>query len=310
MIYFPYFRGRQFDLQALKAVAEQDCLPANIIPIIEPVRDIKALPATVAAFIDRGHPLVVIANPTVSDYQLTQQKLHDWRPQAASPALIVGHVLTPTTTPEELAAAPGHQTLLIARNYDELAAAQSAGWLTATSPTHLLVPPEARIRRLLTRPSVSLFDHAWFPDREQTYANLVDGFFSDDWILADLRGYQGFSDYTIGGGHYSEHGYPSRAVTLHLTYFVGDQLRIHRFVSDDRTDFKHPKEKFFQAVAKLAAWLPEQTAATQTPAAQQLAAYHTTHHFPGLGVVKRLSLEHHLQVMATYLRQAYPVSSK
>lgn len=305
MIYFPYFRGRQYDLLALKNIAQQHVLPPNIIPIIEPVRDIRALPQTVAAFVEHDQLLVVIANPTVSDYALTQQKLYDWRPYATNPHLIVGHVLTPTTIPEHLTAAPGHRTLLVARQYDELVAADQAGWLMA--PTYLLVPPEARIRQLLDRPSVSLFDHAWVPEHDRSYADIVDGFFSDDWAMAALDGYQGVSDYTIGGAHYSEHGYPARAVTLHLTYFAGDQLRIHRFVSDDRTDFRHPKEKFFQAVSKLAQWLPKQAVAVQTPAAQTLAAYHEQHHFPGLGVVKRLSLEHHLQIMAAYFKAHYPV---
>ncbi|KRO03906.1 hypothetical protein IV54_GL001886 [Levilactobacillus paucivorans] len=300
MIYFPYFRGRQYDLLALKNIAQQHALPPNIIPIIEPVRDIRALPQTVAAFVEHDQPLVVIANPTVSDYALTQQKLYDWRSYADNPNLIVGHILTPTIIPEDLQATPDHQTLLVARQYDELLAASHAGWLDA--PTHLLVPPEARIRRLLTRPSGSLFDHAWLPEHDRSYADITDGFFSEDWQQARLDGYTSISDYTIGGAHYSEHGYPARAVTLHLTYFAGDQLRIHRFVSDDREDFRHPKEKFFQAVAKLAAWLPAQPAAVQTPAALALADYHVTQHFPGLGVVKRLSLEHHLQTMATYFK--------
>ncbi len=146
------------------------------------------------------------------------------------------------------------------------------------------------------------------PEHDRSYADIEDGFFSNDWELATLNHYQGFSDYTIGGSHYSEHGYPARAVTLHLTYFAGEQLRIHRFVSDDRSDFKHPKEKFFQAVKKLAEWLPQQPANVQTPAAQELAAYHTQHHFPGLGVVKRLSLEHHLQTMAAYFKAHYPLN--
>jgi len=305
MIYFPYFRGRQFDLQALKAIAQQRLLPPNIIPIIEPVRDIKTLPQTVAAFVEHDQPLVVIANPTVSDYALTQEKLHDWQPWRDNPQLIVGHILTPTTTPDDLQPSTGHRTLLVARHVDELVAAQAAGWLNL--PSYLLAPPEARVRQLLTRPSVSLFDHVWVPDHEQTYANLTDGFFSDDWALPNLFNYQGFSDYTIAGAHYSEHGYPARAVTLHLTYFQGDRLRIHRFVSDDYADYQHPKEKFFQAVAKLAVWLPQQPLATQTPAAKQLAAFHDQHHFPGLGVVKRLSLEHHLQLMASYFRENFPV---
>ncbi|WP_203641046.1 sce7725 family protein [Levilactobacillus andaensis] len=304
MIYFPYFRGRQYDLLALKNIAQQHVLPRNIIPIIEPVRDIRALPQTVAAFVEHDQPLVVIANPTVSDYALTQQKLYDWRPYAENPNLIVGHILTPTTIPSDLHATPTQQTLLVARQYDELVAAKHAGWLA--DPTYLLVPPEARIRQLLTRPTGSLFDHAWIPEHDRSYADIEDGFFSEDWQAATWDGYTSVSDYTIGGAHYSEHGYPSRAVTLHLTYFAGDQLRIHRFVSDDRDDYRHPKEKFFQAVAKLAAWLPAQPAAVQTPAALALADYHVTQHFPGLGVVKRLSLEHHLQTMAGYFKEHYP----
>jgi len=303
--YFPYFRGRQYDLQALKAVAQQHLLPANIIPIIEPVRDIAALPKTIAAFVAHDQPLVVIANSTVSDYALTQQKLHDWSAWQDNPALINGHVLTPTLVEADVTPQPEHQTLLVARQYDDLVAAKQAGLLNA--PTHLLVPPEARIRRLLDRPTIQLFDHAWLPEHPRTYADLPDGLFSDDWATDLLTPYVGYSDYGIGGGHYSEHGYPARAVTIHLTYFKGSQLRIHRFVSDDHTDFKHPKEKFFQAVAKLADWLPKQAASVQT-AAQQLADYHTTQHFPGLGVVKRLSIMHHLQVMAAYFKQNYPHS--
>lgn len=304
MIYFPYFRGRQYDLQALKTIAQQRILPANIIPIIEPVRDIRGLPQTVAAFVEHAQPVVVIANPTVSDYALTQQKLYDWRPFQDNPALIVGHNLTPTLIPDELMAPKGHQTLLVARQYDELKAAQQAGWLT--DPDYLLVPPEARIRQLLQRPTIRLFDHAWFPEHDRSYADITDGFFSDDWALT-THDYSGYSDYTISGGHYSEHGYPAKAVTLHLTYFRGDQLRIHRFVSTDRADYKHPKEKFFQAVAQLAEWLPQQPLSTQTPAAKQLASYHDQQHFPGLGVVKRLSLEHHLQVMAAYFKENFPI---
>lgn len=306
MIYFPYFRGRQFDLLALKNVAQQAILPTNIIPIIEPVRDIKALPQTIAAFLTHHHPIVVIANPTVSDYGLSSQKLYDWQGYREDKNLIVGHILTPTTVARDITATSAQQTLLLAQHADDLLAAHQAGWLH--HPTYVLAPPEARLRQTIERPLVSLFDHTWVPEPDRSYVDLTDGFFSDDWRDATVYGYQGFSDYTIGGRHYSEHGYPARAVTLHLTYVQGPQLRIHRFVSTDREDFKHPKEKFFQAVALLATWLPQQAPINQTPAARQLASYHVTGHFPGLGVVKRLSLEHHLQVTARLFSQLLPAT--
>lgn len=37
-MYFPFLRGRQFELIALRELLENDLLGNNIIPIIEPVK--------------------------------------------------------------------------------------------------------------------------------------------------------------------------------------------------------------------------------------------------------------------------------
>ena len=37
-MYFPYLRGRQFELIALRELIENDCINSSIIPIIEPVK--------------------------------------------------------------------------------------------------------------------------------------------------------------------------------------------------------------------------------------------------------------------------------
>ncbi len=36
-MYFPYVRGRQYELLALRELASQNLLSAKIVPIIEPV---------------------------------------------------------------------------------------------------------------------------------------------------------------------------------------------------------------------------------------------------------------------------------
>ena len=36
-MYFPYLRGRQFELIALRELVEKDVLSSKIIPVIEPV---------------------------------------------------------------------------------------------------------------------------------------------------------------------------------------------------------------------------------------------------------------------------------
>jgi hypothetical protein len=37
-MYYPYFRGKQFDLIALRTLLEENCLSKRIQPIIEPVK--------------------------------------------------------------------------------------------------------------------------------------------------------------------------------------------------------------------------------------------------------------------------------
>lgn len=38
-MYYPYLRGKQFDLLALKEMIQQNLLSKKVVPIIEPVRD-------------------------------------------------------------------------------------------------------------------------------------------------------------------------------------------------------------------------------------------------------------------------------
>ena len=40
-MYFPYLRGRQFELIALRELVEKDVLSGRIMPIIEPVKLLK-----------------------------------------------------------------------------------------------------------------------------------------------------------------------------------------------------------------------------------------------------------------------------
>ena len=47
-MYFPYLRGRQFELIALRELIENDCINSSIIPIIEPVKPTANLLKTIA----------------------------------------------------------------------------------------------------------------------------------------------------------------------------------------------------------------------------------------------------------------------
>ncbi|GMA71617.1 hypothetical protein GCM10025885_06660 [Tetragenococcus osmophilus] len=42
-MYYPYFRGKQFDLLALRTLLENDGLSKKVNPIIEPIKNTAAL---------------------------------------------------------------------------------------------------------------------------------------------------------------------------------------------------------------------------------------------------------------------------
>ena len=72
-MYFPYLRGRQYELLALRELANNNLLGDYVIPIIEPVKLSPTLVNTMADFIKTNHPLSVIRNPAVGTF------MSDWR---------------------------------------------------------------------------------------------------------------------------------------------------------------------------------------------------------------------------------------
>ena len=96
-MYFPYIRGKQFDLLALKALLEQDCLSDAIQPIIEPVKQSKTFWTTIDLFQRKQHPFYLVRNPQAGAF-LTAEGLAELQNVTAPKALIVDR---PIETVEE-----------------------------------------------------------------------------------------------------------------------------------------------------------------------------------------------------------------
>src|SRR5690349_18119767 len=66
-MYYPYFRGKQFDLIAIRDTAET-LADSGFTPIIEPVRDnLRGLERSMRAVCEAGGEAVVIVNPRHGD---------------------------------------------------------------------------------------------------------------------------------------------------------------------------------------------------------------------------------------------------
>lgn len=76
-MYFPYIRGRQYELLALQDLVSNNLISEKIVPVVEPVKLSSTLVNTMAEFIKHKHNIAIVRNPAVgtflSDYQTVKQ---------------------------------------------------------------------------------------------------------------------------------------------------------------------------------------------------------------------------------------------
>ena len=102
------------------------------------------------------------------------------------------------------------------------------------------------------------------------------------------------------GEEYSETGFAPYAVAIHIVYFDHDNvLRIAHFVSDSNDDISDPAKKFEEAVRKLVDW--NKIMKLDTVGIKEFEKAYENKTYPGLGVVKKFSIMHHLELMSRYL---------
>lgn len=113
----------------------------------------------------------------------------------------------------------------------------------------------------------------------------------------------GFGDFLIVGEKYSETGGPAYAVAIHLTYIEDNDMYIYHFISDETQTQTDPGGKFLEALTKLVTKLTDKkTNICKTRACAEYKQLYKRKHYPGLGYVKKLSMQHHLELIADYLK--------
>lgn len=116
----------------------------------------------------------------------------------------------------------------------------------------------------------------------------MDEFYSDDHLYYKEDGYVAFSDYSVIGGEYVDGGFSPLAIAIHI-------------VSDSNNDRLNPAKKFFEAVDKLVTWSKNLDNKNRSYAIGQFEELNENNKYPGLGLIKRLSIMHHLEIMNRYL---------
>ena len=293
-MYFPYLRGRQFELIALRELLEGKRISEKVIPIIEPVKPSSTLLKTLETFVKNDREIAVVFNPTVGDFA---KKLKEMREEDSKVAnelydlltqndkVIKSYIMDRGILSEIKSEASKNKYLIINLNRDCLDDFLDA--YEDTLPRFTLIPDDRAFRRVIPDSKVLFEDNFNKQSRNIDYIDNQDEFFSDSHLYYQNENYVGFADYSVVGEEFNESGFAPVAVAIHVVYFdKKKELRIHHFVSDSNEGIEDPGGKFGEALEKLVYWCDENNV-QNTLGLQGFYDCYSSGKYPGLGTVKK-----------------------
>jgi hypothetical protein len=303
-MYYPYLRGKQYELIALREIVEKNLINDKIIPIVEPVKASPALLNFMEAYIKANKKFGIIYNPECGSFfqEIEDNGMEEYldnfhsfinKNNCCLPVYILNKNINKTEPLQikqkaiaicaDVDIIPNLPMLVDKYNIDEY-----------------LIPDERIFKREIKGRKILLSDNFKKLPRNADYAKAIDEYFSDDHLYFKEEGFKGFSDYSIIGKEYTDSGFAPYAVVIHMIYFdSGEKLRVHHFVSDSNEDYDDPAGKLEEALEKFvkASFLDKSTFAYN-----EFKKFHDNRMYSGLGVIKKLSLMHHFEIMSQYLQ--------
>lgn len=308
-MYFPYIRGRQYELLALKELVGKGLICDKVIPIIEPVKLTSTLINTISEYAKANRKIGVILNPEVGSFISECKKAQPKSKEEAWCSTFESHCTSEAVRPSLLMNIDTGN-FLQGRNINDFLIVHSdpdfiddyEQLFGNAAPCYTLIPDERTFRRNVAGNKVLFADKFSKKMRNADYGKRIDESFSDEHLFFADEGYMGFSDYSVIGNDYVESGFAPYAVAIHIVYFDGHKkLRIRHFVSDSNNDIENPAGKYYQALVKLNAWHQAEASPPQTAGINAFLEHHKKQTYPGLGTVKKLALMHHLELVSQYL---------
>lgn len=309
-MYHPYFRGKQFELIAIRESAEL-LAQSNFVPIIEPVKDsLNGLERALKAVSDARGSAIVIVNPVYGDHAGNGDgisKMLDGNFETHK-NITAGIFLTNGMTLDEVMQCyekhRQHAPTFVHAGFSEGRALAERLGDKLHGSHHVFFEKDCSkpyrkhfkgAQRALVYDGFNRMKNAAYPPVEK---------FSDLHVTYEDEGMDGFGDFLIVGDDFSEGGGPAYAVAIHLTFIdpaQDDVMYIYHFVSTTNNTPTDPAGKFSQALDKLIRKLDSGSSNLfEGEAIKEFRELHTKKHFPGLGHIKKLSMKHHMETLADF----------
>lgn len=305
-MYFPYLRGKQFELLAIRELVENNLISNKIVPIVEPVKFAITLQKTIEISKKNKKKFSVIFNPEVGDIILERDKImSDLVDYVKNDDILMAYITNKNMATD--------LSTIIAKNkisYDHIILIHIKGdfaeeyleTVKTNTPLYNLIPDQRSYSRKIKDNKILFIDHFNAKKKNSDYSYDMDEFFSDDHLYYADEGYLGFSDYCTIGSKYSDGGFRPYAVAVHITYFDKDNiLRIKHFVSKSNEDTADTPRKYYEALEQLIEW--KKDAGLNTYALREFQKHFDDQTYPGLGTLKKLSIMHHIELVDQFLNK-------
>lgn len=309
-MYFPYIRGKQFELIALRELSNLfivDFLKTSAV--IEPVKKSSTLKSTLRTLSSRNANFNVIVNPRVGDLKSNPTAIIDILKECLGDygnyqLAIIIDVKSGNQIDKIIEFVNSldlnyngvsliHNTEISTEKIDilnvNLNVVYNIIYFSKTSRRYY--------REFDQTTRVSLDDYFEGLPRNADYLDQESNF-SEEYRFYTEDGFVGFSDFITIGDNYSDSGFLPRAIAIHLSYITDSgKIRVKHFVSDSNGDTSDIGGKFSEALDKLITWCNEHQ--MNTTAVEIYRDLHRRGHFPGLGTLKKLSVMNHIELIIT-----------
>lgn len=307
-MYYPYLRGKQFELIALREFADIHHDLGRIIPIIEPVKtSLNGISNAVSKFVETNFKYVLVVNPQEGDFAHGRAdvggllRLIDNTP--GRPALLYrGESQSLIRLIQEYQL---DDVMIVALDGFDFVQDAHLEELVMMAEVADVVNGNATIRRTSHRfsqlevPMIKLENKFNVQKRNVDYQNPADEIFTEEPFYDD---FPGFADYTVLSKDFSEGGALPYAIAIHLTYDRDQIVYVHHFVSDTNFNQQNIQGKFHEAAEKAVTFFYEyHPNYFKGSALDELRDYYETGRYPGLGMLKKISIKHHLELVSHIL---------
>jgi len=308
-MYFPYLRGKQFELIALRELSTlMSSKKEKISPIIEPVKGSSTLKSTLKELAGKEINFNFIINPRVGNFvnsfddllEILKENINGYTNFQIG--IIVDKIteqgITELLNFTKKIDLPHNGFILIHTSEienntieqlnDNLDIKYNLIYFSKTSRRYY--------REFKQESRVSLDDYFRKLDRNADYLQVPVSDFSEEYKFYTDDNFVGFSDFLTIGDNYSETGFLPRAVAIHLSYIESDKIKVRHFTSDSNQDSSDIGGKFAEALQKLIDWCDEENI-TETTGIETYKDLYRRGHFPGLGSVKKISTINHIELV-------------